>query len=74
MAVLRVENLSFTYPQCDKPVLQDISFHVESGDFVTVCGATGSGKTTLLRLLKRELAPLGVRTGSILLNGTPQEE
>ena len=74
MAVLRVENLSFTYPQCEKPVLQDISFAVEPGDFVTVCGATGSGKTTLLRLLKRELAPLGTRMGSITLNGTLQEE
>jgi len=74
MAVLRVENLSFTYPQCEKPVLQNVSFTVEPGDFVTVCGATGSGKTTLLRLLKRELASLGKRTGSITLNGTPQEE
>ncbi len=73
MALLRVENLSFTYPQCQKPVLQDISFSVEQGDFVTLCGATGSGKTTLLRLLKRELAPLGERVGSILLDGVKQE-
>jgi len=73
MAVLRVENLSFTYPQCEKPVLQNISFAVEQGEFVTICGATGSGKTTLLRLLKRELAPLGERTGDIFLDDIRQE-
>ena len=74
MALLRVEHLTFTYPQCEKPVLHDVSFEVQQGDFVTICGATGSGKTTLLRLLKRELAPLGKRTGDILLDGVRQEE
>jgi len=74
MALLRVEHLTFTYPQCEKPVLQDVSFEVQQGDFVTICGATGSGKTTLLRLLKRELAPLGKRTGDILLDGVRQED
>ncbi len=73
MALLRVEHLSFTYPQAKAPVLHDVSFEVREGDFVTVCGATGSGKTTLLRLLKRELAPLGERTGDILLDGVKQE-
>ena len=74
MALLRVQHLSFAYPQAKGPVLHDVSFEVQEGDFVTVCGATGSGKTTLLRLLKRELAPLGDRTGEILLDGVKQEE
>ncbi len=49
--------------------MKDISFEVNAGEFVTVCGATGSGKSTLLRLLKRELAPVGDESGRILFEG-----
>lgn len=71
MALLQVEKLSFTYPQAEAPAIRQVSFSVEAGGFVGVCGATGSGKSTLMRLLKRELAPLGRQTGQILLNGVP---
>ena len=74
MALLQVENLSFTYPQCHQPAIRGISFAVEQGEFVCVCGATGSGKSTLLRLLKRELAPLGALSGRILMEGRPLSE
>lgn len=66
MELLNVKNLTFTYPTCDTPAVKDISFSVEQGEFVVVCGATGSGKSTLLRLLKPELAPLGEKTGEIV--------
>lgn len=65
MEIIKVENLSFSYPEASKPVLRNVSFHVNAGDFVTLIGATGSGKSTLMRLLKRELAPLGEKKGSI---------
>ncbi len=74
MEILKIENLKFTYPLCDKPAINNVSFAVNKGDFVAVCGATGSGKSTLLRLLKRELAPLGEKSGSIYFNGVLQEE
>jgi len=74
MALLAVEHLSFTYPQSCAPTLRDISFSVEKGEFVTLCGATGSGKSTLLRLIKREVAPLGDKSGCIYWHGTPMEE
>lgn len=74
MALLQVENLTFTYPTCDEPAIREVSFSVEQGAFVGVCGATGSGKSTLLRMLKQELAPLGTRSGRILLEGKPLEE
>ena len=35
------------------------------------CGESGSGKSTLLRQLKREIAPLGDRSGTILIDGRP---
>lgn len=74
MAFVDISHVSFSYPQCDKPAIEDISFTVEKGEFVALCGATGSGKSTLLRLLKRELAPLGEKSGSIYLDGQKQEE
>ncbi|MBE5797347.1 MAG: energy-coupling factor ABC transporter ATP-binding protein [Clostridiales bacterium] len=73
MALLTVRNLTFTYPQQAAPALTDVSFSVEAGSFTALCGATGSGKSTLLRLLKRELAPLGDRSGAVLLDGRAQE-
>lgn len=71
MEILAIKNLSFKYPTAEKKTLDGLSFSVEAGEFLTVCGATGSGKSTLLRLLKRELAPVGELTGSILLEGKP---
>ena len=73
MALLAIEHVSFTYPQAQTPTLQDITFSMEKGEFIALCGATGSGKSTLLRLIKRELAPLGERTGRILIDGKAQE-
>ena len=69
MEILAVRDLSFTYPQCDERALKDVSFTVERGEFVILCGATGSGKTTLLRTLKRELTPYGEMTGEIVFSG-----
>ena len=69
MALLEIENLSFSYPESEKRVLDNVSFSLERGDFLLVCGATGSGKSTLLRCLKRELTPLGALSGRILYGG-----
>lgn len=69
MEILKVENMSFTYPQCGGEALSDISFSAERGEFIVLCGATGSGKSTLLRMLKRELSPLGERKGEVYYKG-----
>ncbi|MBR7162256.1 MAG: energy-coupling factor ABC transporter ATP-binding protein [Clostridia bacterium] len=71
MEILTVKNLSFRYPMNQAPTLRNLSFSVEEGEFLTVCGATGSGKSTLLRLLKKELSPVGETEGEILLDGAP---
>ena len=74
MEILKVENLDFSFPGAAQPVLHDVSFRMEAGDFLALIGATGSGKSTLMRLLKRELAPIGDLRGQVYYNGILQQE
>ena len=74
MEILRIEDLSFGYSGAEQPALDHVSLSVDRGAFVVVCGESGCGKTTLLRLIKKELAPAGEKTGKILYNGIPQED
>lgn len=79
MELLKVENLKFAYPKQEKDTaekkwaIDDVSFQIQQGEFVVICGESGCGKTTLLRLLKRELAPAGEKTGKIYFHGMEQE-
>ena len=74
MEILAVSGLTFTYPQCSEPAIDNISFSFRRGEFAVLCGATGSGKSTLLRMLKRELTPLGDKKGSIFFDGSELSE
>ncbi len=65
MEILNVENLKFKYPKTEKYVVDGVSFHVNEGDFVVLCGPTGSGKSTLLKLIKPEISPLGEKQGHV---------
>jgi energy-coupling factor transporter ATP-binding protein EcfA2 len=47
MAVINVSNLTYTYPLTETPVLRDISFSAQEGEFVSVIGPDGSGRSTL---------------------------
>lgn len=53
--VYQLEHVSFRYQQ--DPVLENVSFQIEAGDYVGIIGENGSGKTTLLRLLIGERKP-----------------
>ncbi len=65
MELFTIKNLTFTYPEREKPALNDVSFDVESGEILCVCGKSGCGKSTLLRHLKPCLTPHGKSSGSI---------
>ena len=42
MELLKIENLTFCYPQSSRRVLENVSFAIEEGEFCVLCGATGS--------------------------------
>lgn len=69
MEILRVENLSFKYPNADKLSLDNVSLNIDRGEFVVLCGHSGCGKTTLLRMLKKQLTPFGDKQGKIIYMG-----
>lgn len=74
MMLLDFHAFSFSYPEATKLTLSDITFTLDEGDFVVVCGPTGSGKTTLLRSLKPELNPFGTYEGQRFFKGTSLDE
>lgn len=74
MELLHIENLSFTYPKTEQKALDSVSLDISAGDFVVICGESGCGKTTLLKMLKRELAPFGERSGQVYYEGVEQSK
>ncbi|WP_342567501.1 ABC transporter ATP-binding protein [Psychrobacillus sp. FSL K6-4046] len=68
---LEFQNVSFTYPGTNAPVLQNVSFTVEPGSKLAIMGATGSGKTTLLNLIPRFF---DATEGRILINEKEVQE
>ncbi len=68
---LEVRDLSFTYPNTDAPVLQNISFTAEKGQMVALVGRSGSGKSTLANLIPRFYEH---QQGQILLDDTAVEQ
>lgn len=72
MESIKVENLSFSYPNSGK-TLDNINITIDQGEFIVICGKSGCGKTTLLRLLKPSLTPFGEKIGNIHFNEKPLE-
>jgi ATP-binding cassette subfamily B protein len=50
---LRLENVEFSYPGADVPVLRGLSFVAVPGQTIAVIGSTGAGKSTLVNLVPR---------------------
>ena len=68
---IKIEHLSFSYPEQERLALDDLNLTIKQGEFLVLCGPSGCGKSTLLRQLKTVLAPHGRRTGLIWFRGQP---
>ncbi|MGF2385394.1 ABC transporter ATP-binding protein [Lentilactobacillus otakiensis] len=69
--LIKVDHLTFTYPDQTTPVIDGVNLVINCGDFVVLAGATGSGKTTLINHFKKELVPNGQRQGKVLIHQQP---
>ena len=68
--IIEVKHVSYSY-QKEVEALEDVSFKVEKGEYVTLIGHNGSGKSTLAKLLCFLFEPT---KGEVLLNGVKESE
>ena len=68
MEILKIENICKTYGKGENQVkaLDDVSFSVNSGEFIAIIGASGSGKSTLLHIIGGVDKPT---SGKVYMNG-----
>lgn len=65
MPLLKVDKLGKSY-NADTKVLNDVSFEVEAGEFVSIIGPSGAGKSTLLRCMNRMVE---IDEGKVIFDG-----
>lgn len=69
--MLEFKDITFKYPEDSYKMMDNLSFNVEKGDFVSIIGASGCGKSTILRIIngleKQE-------SGEVLINNTSIKE
>lgn len=68
---IKFEDLSFTFPKGNKPVLENINIEVKKGEKIGFIGSSGSGKTTLMNILLRFYEE---SKGCIKIDGVPLKE
>ena len=63
---IEFRGLTFTYPDGERPALEDMSFKIAAGEHVGIVGRTGSGKTTIADLIVRTY---NVPDGTLFIDG-----
>ncbi|NJB87556.1 ABC-type bacteriocin/lantibiotic exporter with double-glycine peptidase domain [Lewinella marina] len=66
---IRLENVTFKYPNAPEAILNQLEFYAKSGERVMITGPSGSGKSTLLYLIA---GLYDIRKGSLSYNGLPR--
>ncbi len=69
--IIELEQICYTYPGADKPVLDHLDLTLNPGDRIGLMAPNGSGKTTLLHTIMGLCRP---QAGSIRLFGNPMNE
>lgn len=69
--VVEFKNVSFTYPQSQRPILKNFNLTIKSGEKIALVGENGAGKSTIIKLLLRFY---DVTEGTITVNGTNIKE
>lgn len=69
MALLEIKDLKFTYAGAAEPSLSGISFSVDHGEAVLLCGPVGCGKSTLISCLLPGGNPRGTTDGTVSFSG-----
>ncbi|CEM13188.1 unnamed protein product [Vitrella brassicaformis CCMP3155] len=65
-ASIEFDNVSFTYPNSTRTIVNNLSLKIREGEKVAIVGGSGGGKSTLLKLLTRLYEPTA---GRVLING-----
>ncbi|MDQ0230849.1 ABC transporter ATP-binding protein [Metabacillus malikii] len=68
---IEINNVTFTYPGAESPILRNVSLTINKGEFIAIVGGNGSGKSTLCKLMNG-LIPhyyVGDFEGEVLING-----
>jgi subfamily B ATP-binding cassette protein MsbA len=68
---LRFDNVVFSYPNAERPAMNQVSFEIKPGETVALVGTSGGGKTTAANLIPRFYHP---QSGSISLDGINLED
>ena len=72
---IKIENVSFQYPNNKNWVLKDINLEIPYGQNLAIIGENGAGKTTLVRLILRMYDPLkgSIRINDIDIRAIPED-
>ncbi len=64
--MILLDRVTKTYPGDEKPVLDNVSLHIEPHEFVFLVGKSGAGKSTLIKMITKEECP---DSGQIIVGG-----
>ena len=71
MNIIEIEDLTYTYPGAETPILDHVNLQVEKGDFLAIVGNNGCGKSTLCKTLNGLIPHFitGEFSGRVLVDG-----
>lgn len=72
MSLITLENIVYRYhADQENYILNDVSFNIEKGEWITIIGANGSGKSTLVKTLNGLNVP---QSGNVIIDGLELNE